>query len=172
MSETRTLKESMERVMQHYRDHPEKAVGSDKEAIAVIEHGLRVRATGPDGQVLVCDMPAALGGGASAPTPGWCLRAALANCEAVMLAMGAALRGIELKTCEVRVDSVSDDRGMLGSEASSPAGPLNMKISIRLGAQGVPAEALRELAAWAQQHSPVGEPLTRVMPVEHALEIL
>lgn len=172
MPASRTIQESIERVIQHYREHPEKAEGKDKAAVAVLQEGLRVRATGPDGQTLICDMPAALGGGASAPTPGWCFRAALANCEVIMLAMGAAMRGIDLKTCEVRVDSISDDRGLLGSEASVPAGPLSMKISVRIGAEGVPAETLREVVEWAKHHSPVGDPLERRVPIEHAVEIL
>ena len=37
-----------------------------------------------------------------------------------------------------------------------------MTVSIRIGAEGIPAE----------KHSPVGEPLTRVMPAEYAVEIV
>ena len=88
-----------------------------------------------------------------------------------MIALRAAQLGIELKTLEVRVDSMSDDRGMLGMDDSKPAGPLNMKVSIRIGADRVAEERLRELIEWAEQHSPVGEPLNRVMPVEYAIEV-
>jgi uncharacterized OsmC-like protein len=137
MSVQDTIRESMRGVIEHYTRNPEKAVGPDSEAIAVIEEGLRVRATGPDGQTLVCDMPKGLGGGATAPSPGWTMRAALANCEAIMISLRAAQLGIELKTLEVRVDSLSDDRGMLGMDDSQAVGPMNMKISIRIGADGV-----------------------------------
>lgn len=171
MSVQKQIQESIQGVIEYYTKNPEKAVGSDKEAIAVIEEGLRVRATGPDGQTLVCDMPKGLGGGATAPSPGWMMRASLANCEAVMIALRAAQLGIELSTLEVRVDSVSDDRGMLGADDSKPAGPLNMKVSIRIGADRVPAEKLHEIIAWAEKHSPVGEPLGRVMPTAYAVEI-
>jgi uncharacterized OsmC-like protein len=166
------IRESIHGVIGHYTQNPDKAVGPDKEAIAVIEEGLRVRATGPDGQALVCDMPKGLGGGATAPSPGWTMRAALANCEAIMIALRAAQLGIELKTLEVRVDSVSDDRGMLGMDDSKPAGPLNIKVSIRVSADGVPEEKLHEIIEWAEKHSPVGEPLNRVMPVEFAVEVV
>ena len=59
-------------------------------AVAVLEGGgLRCRAEGPNGAVLVTDMPRPVGGTASAPTPGWMLRAALANCDATVIAMRA-----------------------------------------------------------------------------------
>jgi uncharacterized OsmC-like protein len=166
------IRKSMQGVVEHYAQNPDKAVGADSEAIAVIEEGLRVRATGPNGQVLVCDMPRGLGGGATAPSPGWSMRAALANCEVVMIALRAAQLGIDLKTLEVRVDSLSDDRGMLGMDDSKPAGPINMKVSIRIGADGVPQEKLHEIVEWAEKHSPVGEPLNRVMPVQYAVEVV
>lgn len=165
------IRESMRGVIGYYAENPDKALSQDKEAVAVVEEGLRVRATGPDGQTIVCDMPMGLGGGASAPSPGWMMRAALANCEAVMIALRAAQLGIELKTLEVRVGSTSDDRGLLGMDDSIPAGPLNMKVSIRIGADRVSSEQLHEIVEWAEKHSPVGEPLTRAIPTEYAVEI-
>lgn len=172
MSTQTHIRESLEGVIGYYTQNPSDALSQDKEAVAVVEDGLRVRATGPDGQTLVCDMPTALGGGATAPTPGWTMRAALANCEAVTIALRAAQLGIELKTLEVRVGSLSDDRGMLGMDDSKPAGPLNMKVSIRIGADGVTSDKLHEIIEWAEKHSPVGEPITRVVPIEYAVEII
>lgn len=166
------IRESLQGVIDYYNQHPDDTVSQDKEAIAVIEEGLRARASGPDGQTLICDMPKALGGEASAPSPGWMMRAALANCEAVMVALRAAQLGIGLSTLEVRVDSLSDDRGMLGMDDSIPAGPLNMKIGVRIGATGVTAEKLHEIVDWAEKHSPVGEPLTRVMPVDYLVSVV
>jgi len=172
MSIQNEIRESVHGVIGYYTQNPEKAVSPDKEAIAVVEEGLRVRATGPDGQTLICDMPKGLGGGATAPSPGWMMRATLANCEAIMISLRAAQLGMELNTLEVRVDSVSDDRGMLGMDDSKPAGPMNIKVSIRIGANGVSEEKLHEIIAWAEKHSPVGEPLNRVMPVVFAVEVV
>ena len=172
MSTQKHVQESLQGVIEYYTQNPEKALSPDKEAVAVIEEGLRARATGPNGQTLVCDMPKGLGGGATAPSPGWMMRASLANCEAVMIALRAAQLGIELNALEVRVDSVSDDRGMLGMDDTKPAGPLNMKVSIRVGADGVPAKKLYEVVEWARKHSPVGEPLERVMPTEYAVQVV
>ena len=172
MSTRKKIQESMQGVIEYYTQNPNKALSQDKEAVAVVEEGLRVRATGPDGQTLVCDMPKGLGGGESAPSPGWTMRAALANCEAVMIALRAAQLGVELTTLEVRVGSISDDRGMLGMDDSKPAGPLNMKVGIRIGAEGVSSDKLHEIIEWAEKHSPVGEPLTRVMPTEYTVEVI
>jgi len=172
MSVQEHIRESFQGVIGYYTQNPDKALSQDKEAVAIIEDGLRVRATGPDGQTLICDMPKGLGGGATAPSPGWTMRAALANCEVIMIALRAAQLGIELKTLEVRVDSLSDDRGMLGMDDSKPAGPINMKVSIRIGTDGVSQEQLHEIIEWAEKHSPVGEPLIRVMPIEYAVEVI
>lgn len=172
MSDQKKIQESLQRVIELYTQNPDKAVGADKEAVAIIEEGLRARAKGPDGQMLISDMPKGLGGGATAPSPGWMMRAALANCEAITIALHAAQLGIELKTLEVRVDSTSDDRGLLGMDDSIPAGPLSIKVSIRIGAKGVSSERLRKIVEYAETHSPVGEPLTRVMPTEYSVNIV
>ncbi|MBX7237702.1 MAG: hypothetical protein K1X65_25220 [Caldilineales bacterium] len=41
-----------------------------------------------------------------------------------------------------------------------------------IGADGASAKTRHEIVAWAVKHSPVSEPLTRVMPTESALEIV
>ena len=172
MSTQKRIQESLQGAIEYYAQNPDKALSKDKEAVSVIEEGLRVRATGPDGQTLVCDMPKGLGGGATAPSPGWTMRAALANCEAVMIALRAAQLGVELSALEVRVDSLSDDRGMLGMDDTKPAGPLNITVSIRIGADGASEQQLNEIAEWARKHSPVGDPLERVLPTEYVVQVV
>jgi uncharacterized OsmC-like protein len=171
MSAQDHIRQSLQGLIQYYNQNPDKAVGPDKEAVAIIEEGLRARATGPDGQTLICDMPRGLGGAATAPSPGWMMRAALANCEAIMISLRAAQLGIHLTTLEVRVESTSDDRCMLGMDDSKPAGPLNVKVGIRISADPASEGRLREIIQWAEQHSPVGESLHRVMPLEYAIEL-
>ncbi len=58
--------------------------------------GLRTVARTEAGGDLATDMPAAIGGEDSAPTPGWLLRPALASCAVTRIAMEAASRGIAL----------------------------------------------------------------------------
>ena len=158
------------RVAAHFAAHPDEACGPDKPAVATLEEGLRCRATGPGGAVLVSDMPKAIGGGAAAPTPGWFLRAALANCDATVIAMRAAQLGIELSRLEVSVASESDNRGLLGI-GDAPAGPSSVRISVRIAADGVPAATLRDIVHWAEQHSPVGDTIRRAMPCTTEVQV-
>ena len=77
-------------------------------------------------------MPGAVGGGGAAPSPGWFLRASVAACVASLAVMRAAQLGVDGFTCEVEVDSESDDRGILGLDPSVPGGPLSMRIGLRM----------------------------------------
>lgn len=137
---------------------------TDKAATAVVEDGLRCRAEGPNGALLVTDMPQAIGGGGVAPSPGWLLRAALANRDATVIAMRAAQVGVAPTALEVTVDSESDDRGLLGMDDAIPAGALSMRTRVHIAADGVPPERLLEIVTWAETHSSVGDVVRRAVP--------
>lgn len=151
--------------------HPENGRAADAPARAVIE-GLRCTVVGPDGAVVTTDMPASVGGEGSAPTPGWFLRAALASCDATAVAMRAAHEGIELDVLEVVAESESDDRGLLGVGDDVAAGPLEVKVTVRIGASGVAPDRLRDIVEWARRHSPVGDALERSIPTTLAVEVV
>jgi uncharacterized OsmC-like protein len=106
-------------------------------------------------------MAESVGGGASTPTPGWLLRAALAACDASAVAMEAARDGIELTDLEVSVESESDFRGVLGVDPSVHAGPLSVRVGIRLAAEHATEEQLRAIVERAEAHSPVRDALVR-----------
>jgi uncharacterized OsmC-like protein len=106
-------------------------------------------------------MAESVGGGASAPTPGWLLRAALAACDATLVAMEAARDGINLTALEVSVEGESDFRGILGVDPSVHAGPLSLRVAIRLAASDATDEQLREIVRRAESRSPVRDALTR-----------
>lgn len=165
------IRQSIEKAIGYLSEHPDKAHYTDSAATAVIE-GLKSKVEGPNGATLVSDMPAGVGGGGAAPSPGWLLRAAIASCDATVIAMRAAQQGIELSTLEVTVDSESDDRGLLGMDDSVPAGPLKTRIRVRIGAEGVPPEKLREIVDWADHHSPVSDAVKRAVPGTLDIEVL
>ena len=71
-------------------DHPDEARYRDSAATARISLGLVATVTGPGGETLTTDMPAGIGGTATAPSPGWFLRAAAASCVASLIAIRAA----------------------------------------------------------------------------------
>src|SRR5207244_7935482 len=115
---------------------------------ATLIDGLQVRVDGPAGETLTTDMPSSVGGGGQPPSPGWLFRAALASCEATLIAMRAAVEGVELRRLEVTVDSESDDRGILGLDDAVPAAPLSIGVRVRIVASGAAADRLRDIAEW------------------------
>src|SRR5437763_16127941 len=88
-----SIRSAIETVCAHLTEHPEAAVSTDAAATAVREDGLRFRVEGPKGAVTT-DMAGSVGGGASAPTPAWLMRAALASCDAKLIAIEAARHGV------------------------------------------------------------------------------
>ena len=98
--------------------------------------------------------------------PGWFMRAALASCNATVIAMRAAQCGITLSALEVTVSSESDSRGMLGLDERVSAGMKALRMHVKTRAPGARPEELRELVDWAASHSPVGCTDMAVAPVE------
>jgi uncharacterized OsmC-like protein len=155
----------------YLRAHRDEARYRDTAATAVVEDGLRIRATGPAGAEVVTDMSPGVGGAGSAPSPGWLFRAADASCIATLIAMRAAEQGIALDTLEVTVDSESDDYGILGIDEAVPAGPLSMLVQVRVAAADVAEDRLRDLVAWGVAHCPVCDAAKRAVPVDVQVDI-
>jgi uncharacterized OsmC-like protein len=163
---TDAIRTAIEGASAYLTEHPDEARYTDSVAIATVQDGLRVAVEGPGGERLETDMPAAVGGAGAAPGPGWVMRAAVAACVASLAAMRAAQLGITGLRCTVEVDSESDDRGILGLDAATPAGPLSMRISIALAADGDQAAQLEAVGAWAVDHCPVSDTVRRPIPVQ------
>jgi uncharacterized OsmC-like protein len=166
--EAAEIRNALSSVAEHFTAHPEDAKSEDKPATAFLESGLRIRVEGPGQWIVTTDMPSALGGEGSAPSPGWLRRAAQAACDATMVAIRAAQEGIALDSLRVIVGSVSDDRGLLGL-ADAHAGPTESWARIEISAKGVSPDKLREIVQWAEAHSPVTDAVCR--PIPHRLEI-
>lgn len=159
------IRQAIETASDYLRQHPEDARSTDSAAAASLVGGLVVQVTGPGGASITTDMVPSVGGTATAPSPGWLLRAAEASCVVTLIAMRAATLGITLDTLEDTVDSESDDRGILGIDAAVPAGPLSGRVMVRLMAQGVEPATLEEIAHWGVEHCPVCDALERAVPV-------
>lgn len=162
---TESIQNALEAATDYLAAHPAEARSTDSEAVASLVDGLVVRVTGPGGASITTDMVTSVGGTATAPSPGWLLRAAEASCVVTLIAMRSAMLGITLETLEVTVDSESDDRGLLGIDESVPAGPLSSRVSVRLAAAGADRVSLEELAQWGVKHCPVCDALERPIPV-------
>lgn len=169
------IRESVERVVNHYTENPGDARGPGTPVTAVMEEGLRCRVEAPDGTAIVTDMPTGIGGGGSAPSPGRLFRAALASCDATFVALRAAQVGINLTTLEVTVEGDPDDigtLGFLGIDDSIPAGELGLRLGFRIGAANATPERLRELVEYVDAHSPVGDSVRRAIPTGVKTEVV
>lgn len=158
------IRDALANAVAYLRTHPDEARYTDSPATAVLESGLAVTVSSPDGMTVDTDMPKSVGGGNAAPSPGWLLRAAQASCLATLIAMRAAQQDLEPGPIEVVVDSESDDRGILGLDDSVPAGPLSSRARVRIGPTRLPAAQLEALVRWAEMHCPVQDAVRRAVP--------
>jgi len=163
------IKSSIEDAVAYLSEHPNEARYTDSLARATLGGSLRVDVVGSDGERITTDMPGAVGGRAEEPSPGWLYRAALASCVASTIGMEAARAGLELSSLEVGVDSESDDRGILGMEESTPAGPISTRIRVRATASQTDRDELRQVIERGAMRCPVFDATQRA--VEMKLEI-
>lgn len=147
-------KEALERAQRVFLEKPAAAKKPNTMATAVWREGLLCEVAGPAGEKATTDMPEPMGGAGVGSNPGWLLRAGIASCAATAIAMRAAMLGIELRTLEVNVQSESDARGLVGiPDVSTALG--NLRMSVKIGADGADEATLRELAQWGETNSPV-----------------
>jgi uncharacterized OsmC-like protein len=85
--------------------------------------------------------------------------------------MEAAREGITLDSLDVEVDSESDDRGILGMDASVLPGPLSVRIRIRAAAGAVDSARLRQVVEVGASRCPVGDAAQRAVAVTTQIEI-
>jgi len=159
------LGDAIRNASEYLATHPGEARYTDSEAVATLEGGLRVVVRDATGRTIETDMSKGIGGMDTAPSPGWLFRAAMASCDATLIAMRAAMLGIELDRVEVSIDSESNDYGILGIDESVPAGPLSIRTRVAVAARNTDGEAIRDLVDWAVAHCPVCDAAKRAVPV-------
>lgn len=157
--------EAIQKATAYLTQNPGEARYTDSAAVAVLDSGLKVTVSDPDGRTVTTDMPSGVGGENSAVSAGWLFRAALAACDTTSIAMRAATLGLELENIEVTVDSESNDFGILGIDESVPAGPLSMRTGVKVTAKDADDASIRDLVGWAVAHCPVCDATKRAIPV-------
>lgn len=150
--------------------HPDEARYTDSAAVATLDEGLKVTVEDTDGRTVTTDMVKSVGGTDTAPSCGWLFRAALASADATLIAMRAAMVGIELTSVEVTVDSESNDYGILGIDESVPPGPLSVRTRVRVGAKDADESTVRDVVEWAVAHSTVSDATKRPVPMSLKIE--
>jgi uncharacterized OsmC-like protein len=164
-----SVRTALQRVETVLRRRPDIGLHDDAPATVRWSAGTRVVARHANGTEIPTDMPTELGGAGDHVTPGWLFRAGLASCAATCIAMKAAADGVALATLEVQARSRSDTRGLLamadehGGEV--PAGPVDVSLSVRIGAAGVVADRLRTLVDAALRCSPIPVAVRSATPV-------
>jgi len=169
---TASISAALETLAGLISEDPSKARAKAVPATARLLEGLRCEITGSKGAPVYTDMPAAMGGAASAHAPGWLFRAAIASCAATTIAMRAARVGLSLSVLEITVDSESDQRGILGLDERVSAGFTSMRMRVKIGAEGADPAQLRELVEWGDAHSPVGCTVRRSPLSEIEIEVV
>jgi uncharacterized OsmC-like protein len=164
-----SIADAIRNATEYLTANPGEARYTDSAAVATLVGGLKVRAAAPDGREIETDMPKGVGGEDSASSPGWLFRAALAACDTTLIAMRAAMLGVELTEVEVTIDSESNDHGILGIDESVPAGPLSVRTRVKVVAPDTDAKVVRQLVEWAVAHCPVCDATKRAIPM--SLEI-
>ena len=167
-----SIRGALQNAIGYLTEHPDDARATDSLATATIEDGLRCRVRGPDGAEIYTDMVTSVGGGNTAPSPGWMLRAATASCVATLIVMKAALDEVALGDVEVAVDSESDDQGILGIDEGVPAGPLSVSIRVKVSSDGTDPDQRRRLVAWAHDHCPLCDVTKRAVPITLETQIV
>lgn len=159
MAQAAEIAAKIERAREAFRRRPEAAMHEDAPAVARWAGGLQVVASHPNGQEVRTDMPVELGGGGEYGTGGWLLRSALASCLTTTIVMVAAVRGVALRSVEVRASSRSDARGLLGVPAPDgkrvDPGPHDLQLEVNVAADGVAQADLRALVEEADALSAI-----------------
>ena len=158
-----SIADAVAQATEYLTAHPDEARYRDSAAVARVATGLRAEVQGPGGESTATDMPAGIGGGGTAPSPGWLMRAAAASCVASLIAIRAAAIGVTHGAIEVSVDSESDDRGILGLDGAVDAGALSMTVAVSV--EGVAAATLQPIVDWAIVHCPVTDTIRRAVPI-------
>ena len=171
MSDPASIKTAIDSAVEYLTANPADARSTDSLATARLLDGLRFEVTDPHGRSVTTDMVEGVGGEDSAPSPGWLLRAAVASCDATLIAMHAAREGITLSRLEVDVDSESNDLGILGIDPSVPKGPLQMRARVRVASPEADDARLRALVENAVDHCPVCDAVKRDVPVSLEIEV-
>jgi uncharacterized OsmC-like protein len=89
---------------------------------------------------------------------------ALAGCVTTTFVLHAMARGIEIRSLKTRLEGELDLHGLLGLDEAVSPGYEQIRIAMDVDAD-CPPEALDDLLAYAQAHSPVCNTVCRPVPV-------
>ena len=133
---------------------------------AVVKDGL-VCAFSDGNHAIDIDMPEAIGGTATAPSPGYFGRAAICSCIAIGIKMTAARENLALNSVSVSIEQDFDNRGVLGMPETS-AVPSDTRIAIAISSSA-PAQKVEDLVDRALRIDPWYLSFQHAQPVQMTL---
>jgi uncharacterized OsmC-like protein len=143
---------------------------SSQSSTTTLVDGLRCRTEEHDWTVDT-DLPAALGGDSTAPTPSVLLRAALGSCLAMSYRLRAARHGVQFDSIRVVVETDSAIAGMLATDAVDPAGFAQIRARVEI-VSDAPPETVVAIVDEADRLSPVLDTLSRVNVATRSLSVM
>ncbi|WP_051063251.1 OsmC family protein [Ilumatobacter nonamiensis] len=117
------------------------------------------------------DLPGAIGGGGSAPTPGVLLRAALGSCMAMSYRLRAAKHGIPVTRIDVTVETDSEVAGMLSLDAAAPPGYTGVRYHVEIDSPASPTD-VQQIIDEGDRLSPILDALGRENAVHRTSTVL
>ena len=137
-------------------------------SVVTLGDGLRCVSTVQSWDV-ACDLPPALGGERTAPTPSQLVQAALGACLAMCYQLRAAELDVELTSVTVTVESDSDVSGLLSLRSES-AGFAGLRYHVDIESPADPA-TVAALVDSADRRSPVLADLTRPLAIDRTVSV-
>ncbi len=155
-------REGQQRAIAVFEKRPNRAQVTNTGA-ATVTDGLACTFTDGD-YTFEIDMPEAIGGTGTAPSPGFFGRAALCSCIAIGIKMTAARENVTLDSVFVSVEQDFDNRGVLGMPGAS-AVPSSTRVELKItGAE--PAQKIQDLVDRALRIDPWYLAFTQAQPVQ------
>ena len=102
---------------------------------------------------LKADMPEAVGGDSTGPTPGVYGRAALGSCLAIGYMMAASKNNLPISMLEVEVQADYDDGVLFGTTTNVPPGYIEVRYIVKVDSEA-PEEKIIEMVESADRLSP------------------
>jgi len=119
---------------------------------------------------LTTDMPAQVGGSATAPTPGVFGRAAFGSCLAVCYMMHAAKLGVPITSLEIEVESDYDNSALFGV-GTSPAGYSEVRYTVTVESPAAEEDIMRVLDE-GDAHSPYLDNFSRALTCRRSVRVV
>ena len=129
MSKDAVAREGQERAIKVFTAKPALAQ-SVNSGRATVEDGLACTYQQGD-KTAVLDMPGAMGGSETGPTPGFFGRAGVTGCLAIGIKMTALRKGLSISKITVDIEQDFDDRGVFGFEGV-PSTPSDTRVKIHI----------------------------------------